>query len=275
MVKARRMPEASGCEQATAALVALAGAGAQEVVGWGVQAMSATLGLSCGIPIMSTAFGFCGCTLAGAAAGRASASLAGVGKRREAESAWIGAAVGVASFALLGGRYAALLPSDVAKPGAFAARSIPASGREYASASEKEALVKIYKRSGCHTCGSKSLKRSVIGDHMPPNKEVHGGAKVDEMLRRLGGDSGGLVGAFKRSVARSVASGGPFKSFRAFLPPPKQRFYPQCEPCSLLQSEAVRTGKRRLVTHFLRPCWRGPLAGALAGLAAAYSPSSS
>ena len=30
---------------------------------------------------------------------------------------------------------------------------------------------------------------------------------------------------------------------------PKQRFYPQCRPCSDVQSIAVRTGKKILVRH--------------------------
>eukprot|EP00042_Codosiga_hollandica_P029083 m.157714 g.157714 ORF g.157714 m.157714 type:complete len:284 (-) comp52970_c0_seq1:101-952(-) len=120
----------------------------------------------------------------------------------------------IALFRLAGGRFRALLPSCLYKPGAFAWRkaSIPANGAEYITNTGKYGDVKIgstglyahgYKY-GCHSCGRKNVA-NFIGDHMPPNKYAKAGQA--------------------------------------------QRLYPQCTTCSSLQSIAVRTDRGRLVTH--------------------------
>ena len=85
---------------------------------------------------------------------------------------------------------------------------------------------KWFKKFGCHHCGSS--KGKVIGDHMPPNKTAFG------------------------SGARAAANRGASTTRRVFnfiRGVPLQRFYPQCESCSALQSIAVRTGATKLVSH--------------------------
>ncbi len=75
---------------------------------------------------------------------------------------------GMASFKLLGGRFWAIAPSSYTAPGSFAyARdSLPAT-EKFATASQSAELGKIFKRRGCHTCGTRTSE-TVIGDHMPP-----------------------------------------------------------------------------------------------------------
>lgn len=53
-----------------------------------------------------------------------------------------------------GGEFRRLLPSHLAKPGAFGYISVPTSaGNDYATAGEKSALVRAFRRDGCHHCG--------------------------------------------------------------------------------------------------------------------------
>jgi hypothetical protein len=68
----------------------------------------------------------------------------------------------------MGGRFRSIMPSDLAAPGALAFESIPARGDQYARPGIKRELTRIFRRDGCHHCGSRG--GPVIGDHMPPNK---------------------------------------------------------------------------------------------------------
>jgi hypothetical protein len=111
---------------------------------------------------------------------------------------------GVFAFVGLGGRLRSVAPSHLWHLGAFYGRSIPAQGANYASEAERALLQKIGKRSGCHTCGTKSGPFN--GDHQPPN-----------------------------SIAK-----------RRFWTP-KQRFYPQCQPCSSQQGASL--AKKTPVYH--------------------------
>jgi hypothetical protein len=135
--------------------------------------------------------------------------------------------VGLATFmALSRGNLGRILPSDVSRVGANAYKSIAARGSDYASEGQKKTLQKWFKKFGCHHCGSS--KGKVIGDHMPPNKTAFG------------------------SGARAAANRGASTTRRVFnfiRGVPLQRFYPQCESCSALQSIAVRTGATKLVSH--------------------------
>jgi hypothetical protein len=54
---------------------------------------------------------------------------------------------------VMGGRFASIMPSDITKPGALAFESIPAKGENYAKASIKRELARIFRRDGCHHCG--------------------------------------------------------------------------------------------------------------------------
>jgi hypothetical protein len=129
-------------------------------------------------------------------------------------------------MALSRGNLGRILPSDVSRVGANAYKSIAARGSDYASEGQKKTLQKWFKKFGCHHCGSS--KGKVIGDHMPPNKTAFG------------------------SGARAAANRGASTTRRVFnfiRGVPLQRFYPQCESCSALQSIAVRTGATKLVSH--------------------------
>lgn len=53
------------------------------------------------------------------------------------DDALVDAFVGVAFFKALRGSFSGVLPSDLLRPGAFARRSIPATGTDYASSSAK------------------------------------------------------------------------------------------------------------------------------------------
>ena len=121
-----------------------------------------------------------------------------------------------------------MLPSDVRFPGAVARMSMPADGARYANESQKKQLALWMKRDGCHHCGSKA--GPVIGDHMPPNKMAFGSSAAAEASRSGSNSISQKIWNFLRGV-------------------PKQRFYPQCRPCSDLQSTAVRMGAKKLVMH--------------------------
>lgn len=145
-------------------------------------------------------------------------------------------------FRLARGRLRLWAPSDIIRPGSFAAASIPpnkAPGNEYADAAMKRLLGEQGGLFGCHTCGrSRSWfgfgpRLSFIGDHIPPNKYA--------------------------KLADAASGASDLKQLRAgrawwfrllpFLRPSKtpQVFLPQCERCSLIQSNAVRMDRRTLV----------------------------
>ena len=127
------------------------------------------------------------------------------------------AVAGVIGFRLLGARFSAVAPSDLRYLGAFASirDSLPAK-TSYASAIERDAIDKIGRRVGCHTCGVRHTR--FHADHMPPNAVV------------------------KRNRA-SLWYRLPFMSV------PKQRFFPQCHQCSARQAQAVRTWSKALCFH--------------------------
>ncbi len=126
------------------------------------------------------------------------------------------------------GSFSKAMPSDVAKIGANAVESIKANGSNYANETQKAVLEKFMRKYGCHHCGRKTLK--VIGDHMPPNKIAFGSAANAEASR------GASVSLYQK-----------FFNFIRFVP--KQRFWPQCESCAVLQSVAVRDNVRKLISH--------------------------
>lgn len=149
------------------------------------------------------------------------------------------------------------MPSDLTKPGALAFESIPAradNSEAYAAPSVKRELARIFKRDGCHHCGSR--KAPVIGDHMPPSKMLQASKDpLGKWVRDLP-----VIG----KVAEVVGGAGGRGRGRG----PLQRFYPQCQRCSIKQAGAVRNGKRVLVLHLTWPRrGRGEqLAGVFVGL---------
>lgn len=119
---------------------------------------------------------------------------------------WASAALAV--YRLLGGRFAAVMPSDLLKPGAFARESLPA-GRRYANTAQRQEVVRIGRSRGCHSCGSRRPGASGFhADHMPPSK--------------------------LRAVREAKL---PLRIFNMQVP---QVFLPQCAQCSALQAFAAR-----------------------------------
>lgn len=110
---------------------------------------------------------------------------------------------GVVLFRALGGRYNAVLPSNLMRPGVFAAESIPAlRGSEPASHKEKVLIRTLGARHGCHSCGRRR-GMTFVADHQPPSK-------------LLGKHQNGNL---KSTEADSIL----------------QWFYPQCQHCSSVQ----------------------------------------
>ena len=137
--------------------------------------------------------------------------------------------LGFTGFALVGGRLRELLPSDLRYPGAMARESLRAPGREYASDTARRELGVLFRRYGCHTCGTRA--GDFVGDHMPPNKVVHGTPHRGGLFRR------GVQGVYQRAIY-----GGLWKGKR-------QRYYPQCRPCSQHQAVAVQRNIKVLKVH--------------------------
>ena len=133
---------------------------------------------------------------------------------------------GSLAYAVLGRGVQSALPSDVSHPGALAKRSMRSNGAHYATEAQRRTLAGWLRRDGCHHCGSRVGK--VVGDHMPPNKMAFGSAAAAQAARE---------GSWKT------------KLWNFLRMVPKQRFYPQCRPCSDVQSAAVRTGRKILVQH--------------------------
>lgn len=76
--------------------------------------------------------------------------------------------MGVVVFKTLGGRFNAVLPSNLFKPGAFSHSWIPARWEQYAAHYERHLMQQIGGRHGCHSCGTRRGK--FIADHQPPIK---------------------------------------------------------------------------------------------------------
>ena len=121
------------------------------------------------------------------------------------------------SRGVFGARFSSVLPSDVRLPGAFATAqtSVP-TGTAYASSKERELIIKMGRRHGCHSCGTMRAKEWVA-DHQPPNKYVK--------------SSNWWLSFIGKSVP--------------------QAYYAQCRSCSNLQGQALRPGieKQTLVYH--------------------------
>lgn len=208
------------------------------------QAAGLCLRVSCATPV----FGSC-CGLMGVAVASSCAGIAGKLTTQFLETSrnpftkdWykkidmgevvVDAVFGVACFKILGGSFRQLMPSDLQCPGALAMGSLPARSAEYADHVYKYELERLFRQYGCHHCGSK--RGNAIGDHIPPNKLVYGG-KSGSVKKRLSVDQ----------VAKRLS-----KVLRIPQPPTKQRFYAQCQRCSLKQSGAMRSDRRVLVMHF-------------------------
>ncbi|KAJ8902108.1 hypothetical protein NDN08_006516 [Rhodosorus marinus] len=127
-------------------------------------------------------------------------------------------AVSFGMFLLLGGRLRSFLPSNVLKPGAFHRRLGSISGSsQYASKAGKELTQEHGAAFGCHTCGI--VRSQFWADHMPPKA---------------------VVAARAKGWARKF-----FESRRV-----NYRMYPQCRPCSSIQSATILRKSRKLIYHY-------------------------
>lgn len=224
-----------------------------QVVGGGV-AFLATLGagqmvagglrLSCALPVVSTLAGgavVCASAVAslevasqGAFVQEALAlALAqppleqGDALRAEKQAAFVVGAAAV--FRALGGRYRSVLPSDVLHPGAHAHASVPATTAK-ATRPQKQAVARLGRRHGCHSCGRRRGVPGFCADHMPPTK----------FFRQ------------RRSWLSTLLWPRWLQS--ALAMEPTQRLYPQCSTCSVAQSSAVRDFERQ--ARFAAPSLR-------------------
>jgi len=252
--------------------------------------------VSCVTPVLAPLCGALGVAGASAAAGQASAALGRwtrEGSHPLAHHSWAGRVhvedvlldglLGCALFAASGGRFRSILPSDVRFVGALARESLPAAGSGYATDMQRVELRSIFRRHGCHHCGTRF--GNVIADHQPPNKTVYGAARRAGLGRGLsserrrqhrrragrrggaegcGGAAAGGAWPRRRSLARARARAlstppqaaslnlaYPQVFARLFAPTKvKQRFFPECVSCSQLQSDAMRRNVKKLVLHF-------------------------
>ena len=257
--------------------------------------------------MLAPGVGFLGVTLASCASGQASATWGAYRRdggaaldvrtwaaRAQVDDLVIDALMGATLFMAMGGRFRSILPSDVRHvvrmlytlcaqqlassltrlrrchtvQGALARESLPAAGSAYATDVQRAELRLLFRRHGCHHCGTRF--GPVIADHQPPNKTVYGSTAA----------------AVAAAAAQKVADDNPVVTFgirmmypkifaRLFAPPKiKQRFFPQCESCSQLQSDAMRRSVKKLVAHFggVQPF---AYAGVLVGLRQYTGPDSS
>jgi len=173
------------------------------------------LGVTTAWPLLPTALGISTVCVASAAAMRTPGLFDGLaGNHRRPLGSVYGpvnhdvaaALTGVVLHAGLGrGRFWALSPSSLASTGAFAwvAASLPAN-ENYATTSQRENLLRLGRRYGCHTCGTRFASQ-YIGDHVPP-----------------------LSLAARRSWLAKWVHG-----------PVKFRFHPQCKGCCSSQASAM------------------------------------
>lgn len=80
----------------------------------------------------------------------------------------VASVVGVVVLKALGGRFNAVLPSNLFRPGAFANNWIPARWEQYAAHYERYLMQQLGGKYGCHSCGTRRGK--FIADHQPPIK---------------------------------------------------------------------------------------------------------
>eukprot|EP00899_Mesostigma_viride_P017202 jgi/Mesvir1/25483/Mv01743-RA.3 len=129
----------------------------------------------------------------------------------------VDAAIGLVLYKTLGGRFSSVLPSALHVPGALSHDSLrlPAT-KDYANSAKRARLEDMFRQHGCHHCGTR--KGDVIGDHMPPNRVVHGTKAeqrlaqaeaqeaVAELAMRHSSRWGQLFDWMKRSLAFQKAS---------------------------------------------------------------------
>lgn len=217
------------------------------------QGIGSALRISCASPVIGSLAGMAGVGLASAVAGQASLicskayytspkkldgymmAVEKVIASFDVQRALVDVILGVTAFKIVGGSFRTVMPSDLSKVGAIAKESIPAAGMQYATDEKRRELIRMFRRDGCHHCGS--TKGMVIGDHMPPNKHVI--QKTEAILTQ--------------AVDRLYRNAGFRRMMQSLgmrpLSDVKQRYFPQCVSCSQKQSAAVRNDRSCRVFH--------------------------
>lgn len=217
----------------------------------------------------------------------------------------------------MGGRFRSVMPSDLANVGAIARESLPAPSVEYATEANRVELRRLFTRcdydqgvhrcsivgmaswelwpafvvpkfecrtcplrrscgrDGCHHCGTR--RGAVIGDHMPPNKQVQQYVHTARrsllnlpFVKQVRGAWQAVlhiltymipVACFPPAIAcLRLACLPPTLQLASAMniptAPPRQRFYPQCTSCSQKQSAAIRNNKVHYRGPRARTCAR-------------------
>ena len=139
----------------------------------------------------------------------------------EPSTVGISTVLGFCVFKGLGGRFRAVLPSHLFRPGAFAVESIPARNRSYAQTSERSFINLIGKKRGCHSCGKRVAE--YIADHQPLNKLSIPGTlqRFYPHCRRCSSLQGGLLRSSNLSSSKAVVThGSALRLYHLFLPLP-------------------------------------------------------
>lgn len=125
------------------------------------QAAGMALRISCATPVAGPVGGMLGVGFASALAGQASLKYKLWEKDRKnlltgyprgllhgvkAQDLWIDAALGVAMFKIMGGRFRSVMPSDLLKVGAIGRESLPAGGMQYATEEKRTELLRFFRR---------------------------------------------------------------------------------------------------------------------------------
>ncbi|XP_062520768.1 uncharacterized protein LOC134195708 [Corticium candelabrum] len=122
-------------------------------------------------------------------------------------------------FRILTGRYHSVLPSNIAKRGAFARVSIPARRNNAFSPSARERFHKIGKKHGCHTCGRKWRVNKFHRDHQPPTALAREGEKqvYYPQCAKCSAQQGGVV---SQRTIQIVTHGTSLRLYHLWMPVP-------------------------------------------------------
>jgi hypothetical protein len=182
---------------------------------------------SLSVPFVSSVLG-AGAVLAGSAVATLSvASAASVFShyKTNVNDLYVSTAGGVVLFKVFGGRFRSVLPSHLLRPGSFAVSSLPARGKSYVRAQEKDVIGVLGKQNGCHTCGKRSGQ--FVADHQPPNHLSIPGQlqRFYPQCRSCSNRQGGLLASVKSSSLFShphgiVTHGSALRLYHLFLPLP-------------------------------------------------------
>ncbi|GAB4821650.1 hypothetical protein N2152v2_008696 [Parachlorella kessleri] len=189
------------------------------------QGAGMALRVSCATPVLGPVGGVLGVGFASALAGQAGIkwrqfTVEGRNPLQEPlrgvrlQDMLVDAALGIALYKVMGGRFRSVMPSDLTKVGAIARESLPAAGVEYASEANRRELLRMYRTAAI----------TVARD-------------------------GAYVAAGRTSLVRLPVVKQAAEALGIPTGPPRQRYFPQCISCSQKQSAAIRNDRVALVFH--------------------------